>query len=135
MTSHVTPYLCAKGAADAITFYQEAFGATESYRLANADGSIGHAELVIGDSTIYLSDEAPQLGVFSPSTLKGNSCSFVIDVEDADVAVERAVAAGARIERPVTNAPYGRGGWVVDPFGHRWNLQTPNPNFNPEDMA
>ena len=136
MTSrHVTPYLCAKGAAAAIAFYEAAFGATERYRLPNADGTLGHAELTIGDTTIYLSDEAPSLGVFSPATLKGNSCSFVVDVDDADAAFARAVAAGATVERPVTDAPYGRGGWVVDPFGHRWSLQTPNPNFKPEDMA
>ena len=135
MHNHVTPYLCAKGAADAINFYGAAFGATEKYRLANADGTIGHAEIAIGDTAIYLSDEAPNLGVLSPLTLKGNSCSFVIEVDDADAAVERAVTAGARIERPVTDAPYGRGGWVVDPYGHRWNLETPNPEFKPEDMA
>lgn len=135
MSNHVIPYLCAKGASDAIAFYEQAFGAVEAYRLPNADGTLGHAEITIGDTTLFLSDEAPSLGVFSPATLKGNSCSFVVDVADADAAVARAVAAGATIERPVTDSPYGRGGWVVDPFGHRWNLMTPNASFRPEDMA
>ena len=131
----VTAYLCAKGAADAIAFYGRAFGAKELYRLENADGTIGHAEVEIGRTTVYVSDEAPQLGVLSPATLKGNSTSFVLDVDDCETAFQRAVDAGATVERPLTDNPYGRGGWVVDPFGHRWSIMTPNPNFTPEDMG
>ncbi|HYM16773.1 MAG TPA: VOC family protein [Dehalococcoidia bacterium] len=128
----VTAYLCAKGASDAIEFYKKAFGAKEQYRMANADGAIGHATLSIGDTTLYISDEAPQFGVFSPKSLKGNSCSFVLAVDDVDAAWGRAIGAGATVERPITDAPYGRGGWVVDPFGHRWNLMAENPGFKPE---
>jgi uncharacterized glyoxalase superfamily protein PhnB len=131
----VTAYLCAKGASDAIEFYKKAFGAKEHFRMANADGTLGHATISIGDTTLYISDEAPQLGVLSPSTLKGNSCSYVIDVDDVDAAWGRAIGAGARVERPITTAPHGRGGWVMDPFGHRWNLMTENPDFKPEEMA
>ncbi|HEY7801528.1 MAG TPA: VOC family protein [Dehalococcoidia bacterium] len=131
---HVTAYLCAKGAADAIAFYERAFGANELYRLENDDGTIGHAEIQIGQTTLYVSDEAPQLGVLSPATLKGNSTSFVLDVDDCDAAFQRAVDAGATVERPLADNPYGRGGWVVDPFGHRWSIMTSNPNFKPEDM-
>ena len=134
MTATVTAYLCAKGASDAIDFYERAFGAKERYRLPNPDGTLGHAEIEIGDTVLYLSDEAPALGVFSPSTLKGNSTSFVIDVPDCDAAFQRAVDAGATVERPMTDQPYGRSGWVVDPFGHRWSIMTGNPDFKPEDM-
>lgn len=134
MTATVTAYLCAKGASDAIDFYERAFGAKERYRLPNPDGTLGHAEIEIGDTVLYLSDEAPALGVFSPSTLKGNSTSFVLDVPDCDAAFQRAVDAGATVERPMTDQPYGRSGWVVDPFGHRWSIMTGNPDFKPEDM-
>jgi uncharacterized glyoxalase superfamily protein PhnB len=130
----VTAYLCAQGAADAIDFYKRAFGAKEQYRLTDEAGRIGHATISIGDTTLYISDEAPQLGVFSPATLKGNSCSFVLAVDDVDAAWGRAIGAGAKVERPITVAPYGRGGWLLDPFGHRWNLMTENPDFKPEDM-
>ena len=132
--TNVTPYLCASPAADAIDFYTRALGAKERYRIDNGDGRIGHAELDIGDSVIYLSDEWAEMGVLSPNALKGSSVSFVIDVPDADAAFQRAIDAGATVERPVTDAPYGRGGWLHDPFGHRWNIQTPNPDFKPEDM-
>jgi PhnB protein len=134
MTPTVTAYLTAKGAADAIEFYKEAFGAVERYRLPNADGSLGHAEITIGDTLIMLSDEAPQLGVLSPQTLKGSSVAFVLSVPDVDAVFARAVERGARVDRPIKDEPYGRGGWLYDPFGHRWSIMTPNPNFDPEKM-
>jgi PhnB protein len=133
----VTAYLCAKGAAAAIDFYTQAFGAVEKYRMGGMPGDedkIGHAEIAIGETTIMLSDEWPEGGVFSPTTLKGTSTSFVLDVGDADGAFQRAVDAGATVERPLKDEPYGRSGWLVDPFGHRWCINQPNPNFKPEDM-
>ncbi len=134
MTATVTAYLCAKGAPDAIDFYKRAFGAKERYRLPNADGTLGHAEIEIGNTVLYLSDEAPSLGVCSPATLKGSATSFVIDVPDCDVVFQRALDAGATVQRPIADQPYGRSGWLVDPFGHRWSIMTSNPDFKPEDM-
>ena len=130
----LTPYLCAKGASDAIEFYKKAFAAEEKYRITQDDGRVGHAELVIYGVVVYLSDEWPEMGVLSPTSLKGSSVSFVIDLDDVDAAFQRAVDAGARVERPIAEAPYGRGGWVIDPFGHRWNIMTGNADFNPDDM-
>ncbi|MGI8927792.1 MAG: VOC family protein [Tepidiformaceae bacterium] len=132
---HVTAYLCAKGAAQAIDFYTRAFDARETMRMDNPDGSVGHAEITIGATALMLSDEAPEFGVFSPATLKGSSTAFVLEVEDVDTAVKHAVDAGATLERPATDEPYGRIAWLVDPFGHRWSLHTTNPNFDPSQMA
>ena len=128
---HVTAYLCASPAADAIDFYRTAFGAEERYRLDNADGRIGHAEIAIGETVLLLSDEWAEHHVLSPKTLQGNSASFVLEVDDADAAFARAIEAGAAVERPVTDAPYGRGGWLMDPFGHRWSIMTSNPDRKP----
>jgi PhnB protein len=130
----VTTYFCAKGASDAIEFYKRAFGAEERYRIPNPDGTLGHAEITIGDTLLMLSDEWPRGNVYSPKTLNGSSVSFVVDVDDVDGAFQRALDAGATVERPIRDEPFGRGGWLVDPFGHRWNIMKPNPNFNPEDM-
>jgi PhnB protein len=130
----VTTYFCAKGASDAIEFYKKAFGAEEQYRIPNPDGTLGHAEIVIVGTTLFLSDEWPRGNVYSPTTLGGSSVSFVLEVDDVDAAFQRAVDAGASVERPIKDEPYGRGGWVTDPFGHRWNLLKSNPNFKPEDM-
>ncbi|MEX2246283.1 MAG: VOC family protein [Dehalococcoidia bacterium] len=131
---HVTAYLCADGAAEAIEFYKKAFGAEERARMAGPDGRIGHAEITIGATTLMLSDEWPEMGVRSPKSLNGYSVSFVLEVHDVDAAFKRAVDAGAKVERPLKDEPYGRGGWVIDPFGHRWSIMTSNPDFKPEDM-
>lgn len=131
---NVTAYLCVRGAAEAIDFYGRAFGADEQYVWRDESGRIGHAEIMIGETLLMLSDEWPEMQVLSPATLGGAGCAFVLSVEDVDAAWERALVAGAAVERPITEAPYGRGGWLHDPFGFRWHLTTPNPDFSPEDM-
>ena len=130
----VTPYICTKGAADAIEFYARAFGARERYRIPWEGGRIGHAEITIGDSLIMLSDEFPEMGVLSPLTLGGNSCSLSAEVQDVDAALQRALDAGATVQRPIADEPYGRSVWLVDPFGHRWHLLRPKRDFDPKDM-
>lgn len=129
----VSTYICVSNAVAAIDFYTRAFDAIERYRI-DGDGKIGHAELAIGNTVIMLSDEYPEIGVVSPGTLKGASTSFVLDIPDLDAAWKRALDAGATIQRPIEDNPYGRGGWVTDPFGYRWSIMTSNPDFNPEDM-
>jgi len=131
----VTTYICVKGASDAIEFYTKAFGAHERYRIPNDDGTLGHAEIEIGETTLMLSDEWAEAGVLSPMTLKGNSVSLVLSVDDADAAFERAIEAGAKVQRPIRDEPYGRGGWLVDPFGHRWNVLAPKADSTPEAMG
>ena len=130
----LTAYITAHDAAAAIDFYKRAFGAKEIYRI-DMDGRIGHAEVEIGESVLFISDEFPEMEVISPKTLGGSGCAFVLDMDDLDAAWERAIDAGATVQRPISEAPFGRGGWLKDPFGFRWNLMTPNPNFNPADMG
>jgi PhnB protein len=126
----VTAYLIVDDAAKALDFYREAFGATEIYRLPMPDGpgggeKIGHAEIQIGDTRLMLADEFPQMNALSPATRGGATASFMIYVEDADAAFDKAIRAGARADRPVTNEFWGdRIGTVVDPFGHKWSLAT-----------
>jgi PhnB protein len=122
----VTTYLCAKPAADAIDFYKRAFDAQEvGEKYAEDDGRIGHAEFRIGATGFYISDEAESLGVLSPTTLGGAGVSFSISVPDADAAYQRAVDAGATATRPLRDEVFGRSGWLVDPFGFRWNIVGP----------
>ena len=97
----VTPYLYVRDAARAIDFYSKAFGAIELYRLANPDGRIGHAEILIGTSRIMLADEFPEMNVKGPQSLEGTSVSFLIYVEDVDAQFDRAIAAGATVLRPL----------------------------------
>ena len=84
-----TPYLCVRGASDAIAFYAKAFGAVETSRLAGPDCRIGHAEIKIGDASLMLSDEYPEEGVRSPVTLLdpfGHRWFFATRKEDVSVA-------------------------------------------------
>jgi PhnB protein len=120
----VTPYLIVDGAEEAIRFYERAFGAIEMLRLPMG-GKIGHAEVRIGDSIVMLSDEWPDYGKLGPTSRGGATSSLMIYLEDVDAAFERAIAAGATLERPVEDQFYGdRSGTVTDPFGHSWTLST-----------
>jgi PhnB protein len=131
----VTPYLSVRGAADAIDFYTKIFGATERMRMPGPDGRIGHAELTIRDSVVMLSDEFPDMGVLSPQSLGGTPVTLSIYVDDVDTVIDRAVAAGATLDRPIEDRFYGdRSGQIVDPFGHRWSIATHVEDVPPDEM-
>jgi PhnB protein len=130
----VTPYLIVKGGAKALDFYKRAFGATVAVRMDDGD-RIGHAEIKIGDSVVMLADEHPEMGHKSPQTLGGSPISLLLYVRNVDKAVEQAVAAGAKVVRPVADQFYGdRTGGVEDPFGHHWYLATHVEDVTPEEM-
>jgi PhnB protein len=120
----VTPYLCAHDCAAALAFYAEAFGAVETERWTDDHtGKVGHAEFHIGDSVLFISDEWAEGGVFSPKHYGGAATAFTIEVPDVHAAVDRAVNAGATIQRPIGDSVPGLlGGWLTDPFGYRWNI-------------
>ena len=121
----VTPHLCCAGAADAIAFYSRAFGAVEQQRLPDPRGKLMHAEIKIGDSTVMLVDEFPEMGMLSPKSLKGSPVIIHLFVEDVDAFVARAVDAGAKVTMPVADMFWGdRYGTLEDPFGHRWSVAT-----------
>jgi PhnB protein len=131
----VTPYLIVKGAAQAIDFYKKIFGATEVMRMPGPDGRIGHAELSIGGSHIMLADEHPEMGHQSPLTLGNSPVSMLLYVEDVDSTVNRAVADGATILKPVADQFYGdRMGFIRDPFGHRWGIATHKEDLSEDEM-
>lgn len=130
-----TPYLCIKGATAALDFYKRAFGAVETMRIAAPGDTIGHAEIKIGDAPIMLADECPQMEFLSPKTLGGSPVLIHLYVPDVDAFVERAVAAGAKLTRPVEDQFYGdRGGKIEDPFGHSWYFATHKEDLSPEEL-
>lgn len=132
----ITPYLVVRGAAKAIEFYQTAFGATEVMRLEMQPGVIGHAEILIGDSHVMLSEEFPNMGFRSPESLGGTAVSLLIYVADADELFDRALMAGAKLVRPLVDQFYGdRSGMLADPFGHTWNIATHIEDVTPEEMS
>ena len=133
----VTASLTVSNAAEAIEFYKNALGAEEIMRMAGPDGKIGHAELKIGDSIIFLNDEMPG-GVGcprSPLTLGGTTGSVYLYVEDVDKSYERAVSAGGKSNMPVMDMFWGdRFGGFVDPYGHSWGLSTHKQDLSPEEI-
>jgi PhnB protein len=132
----VTPYLYLRNAAALIEFYKQAFGATEIFRMNGPDGLIGHAELQIGSSRIMLADESPAMKTHSPLHYGGPSSSFMLYVENVDEVVAQAVAAGARIVRPIADQFYGdRTGGIEDPSGQNWYVATHIKDVSPEELA
>ena len=130
-----TPYLIVEGAARALEFYKQAFGASELMRMPGPDGRVMHAEIRIGDSPIMLADEVPEMGYRGPQAYGGTSVSLMLYVEDVDAAFEKAVATGATVVRPLQNQFYGdRSGTVVDPFGHVWTLASHVEDVSPEEI-
>lgn len=132
----ITPYLTVRGADRAIDFYRRAFGAEELSRMNGPDGkTVMHAELKIGDSRFFLSDEVPGMDCRSPETLGGSPSGIYLYVRDVDETFRKAVAAGATVKHPLEDMFWGdRTASVQDPYGHKWDLATRREDVSPEEM-
>ncbi len=125
MSQVITPYLCVHDATASLDWYRDHFGATVS-NVIPWEGRVGHAEIDVAGAVFYLSDEAPQLGVVAPARDGSQTAvSIVLQVAAVEQFVERAHAGGAVVQRPIEEAHGMRSAWIVDPFGHRWNVGTP----------
>ena len=130
-----TPHLICSGAARAIEFYKSVFGATEMFRMMQPDGRLGHAELRIGDSVIMMADEFPELGARSPQHYGGSPVSILLYFDDVDAVFNRAVAAGAKVLKPLQDQAYGdRNATLTVPFGHQWTVATHIEDVSPEEI-
>ncbi len=131
----VFAYLRLRDAGRAIAYYRDAFGATEKLRLTEPGGRIGHAELVLGGTTIMLSDAYPEMNLVGPQPLGGASSSIHLHVDDCDALLAKAVALGGTLVRPAADHFYGeRSGTVRDPFGHEWNIGHAIEEVTPAEM-
>jgi PhnB protein len=129
-----SPRLTFKDVAKAIDFYTDAFGAKELMRFETLSG-IPHAEIMIGDSLVLLCDEWPEGGRYSAQTSGSSPVSMRVQVPDVDEFVKHAVAAGAKLERPVSNQFYGyREGVVLDPFSYSWSVFKVIEEMSVEEM-
>ena len=133
----VTPHLTMAGAAAAVEFYQQAFGAEEIVRMAAPDGKLMHVEIKIGDSFLMLTDEFPEMGgSLGPKALGGSPVTITLYVPDVDAVVARAAKAGAKVTMPVSDQFWGdRYGQLEDPFGHRWAVATHKEELTPEEIG
>jgi PhnB protein len=123
----LTPYVIVRGVAPFIDFLEEAFGAVERFRVPNEDGTIGHAEVWLGNRVLMMFDgreEWPE----TPSFL-------TLYVDDCDAVHQRALQAGATEVTPLsTNAWGDRGSRIRDLFGNLWWIQTHVEDVSEEEM-
>lgn len=130
-----TPYLTIRGAAKAIDFYKQAFGAKELFRMPGPEGKIVHAEILIGNSHVMLSDESSATETKAPQTLNGTTQGIFLYVEDVDSWFKQAAKAGAKESMPLQDMFWGdRFGKLTDPFGHKWMLASHIEDVSPEEM-
>ncbi|MDR7419623.1 MAG: VOC family protein [Armatimonadota bacterium] len=119
----VTPYLALSDAAAAIDWYKKAFGARELSRMPAPNGKIMHAEIMIGDSRVMLSDVFPGSDVQHPRAVGTTTTNLLLYHRDVDKLWHQAIAAGATVTMPLDNQFWGdRYGKLADPFGHSWAL-------------
>ena len=129
------PYIIVNGASRAIDFYKAAFGATELVRLADPRGKVMHAEIRIGNATLMLADEFPEMGYRSPESLGGSPVLLLLYVEDVDAIFAKAIAGGATETMAVADQFDGdRRGTLTDPFGHVWLLATKKEEVSIEEL-
>lgn len=131
----ITPHLVCAGAGEAMELYKRAFGAEELMRLSTPDGQFMHGSLRIGDSPVMLANESAACGAQGPRSLNGTPVTIHLFVEDADIVVAGAVAAGATLVMPLTEMFWGdRYGVVEDPWGHRWSVATHVADLTPDQI-
>ena len=138
----IVPHLVVRNAAEALSFYQDAFAATILYRSPSPSGVGEHIHLRLWDSLVQLSTEEPAQTslrvegalLASPETLSGSTCVFQIGVPNVDAAYKRAIDHGASPALPPTDMFWGdRYGWIRDPFGHVWALSAVQEVLSPEE--
>ena len=132
----LTPYLTIDGAAEAIEYYKQAFGAEEVSRMPGPDGkTVMHAEIKIGNSKVMMSDAFPDWGVVGPKAIGGTASGLLIYVPNVDEVFDRAVSLGATVKMPVADQFWGdRYGKLEDPFGHSWSIATHIKELTGEEM-
>jgi PhnB protein len=126
----VTPYLVVDGAEKVLDFVKQVFGAEERMRMDNPDGTIGHAEVTIGDSVVMTADAShSDQGRHMPGVLN-------VYVDDVDKTYRQAIEAGATSLREPTDQFYGdRSSGVQDAVGNQWWISTHVEDVSPEEMA
>ena len=128
--------LTVKDASTALEFYSRALDAKEVFRMQAPDGGIGHAEFTIGNTNIYISDEAPGWHAYAMAEGATASCLFAIATDDCDQSYERALKEGTDPLNPPEDQFWGiRSAMVKDPFGYRWSFGQRIEEVGPEEIA
>lgn len=131
----INAYIIVKDARTAMDFYAKAFGGQVGCAMTAPDGSVTHGEVVIGNSTLMLSQENLQWGMKSAETIGGSPVSLHVYVEDCDAVFKQAIEAGCTEIMPVTDMFWGdRYGKVIDPYGFQWGVATHTEDLTEEEL-
>jgi PhnB protein len=129
------PYLNVNDGIGAVEFYKKAFGASERMRILRKDGKLAHAELKIGEATIMLRDEMPEIHFLSPQSVGGTPLEILIYVSDVEALVKQASAVGAKVVAPTKEQFHGDLMAILeDPFGHAWFFATRILDLSPDEL-
>lgn len=121
MNSELHPKLLVSDADAAIDFYTRALGAALSFRAADDQDVVNHAELTLRSAVFALAQSVPEWGWHDPRSVGGSPVLITAHVADPDATADRMVRLGAELVIPIENRSYGkRQGRVKDPFGHLW---------------
>ena len=135
--STVTTRLVLDDAAAAIDFYARAFGAVRrDDPHFDPDGKVVHAEIMIGDSVLFVTDESGDGNGVAPGAVGGQVTAILaLSIPNVDEVWAQAVAAGCEVVYPLADQFYGdRGGRLRDPFGHQWMLSTHIEDVDREEL-
>ena len=122
MTS-IQPELWVENADEAVRFYKAAFGAEVLHRVGEGDDIV--AQLGVGDAAFWVAPTSTQMKRLSPRAIDGATSRTLLVVEDPEIVVRQAVAAGATESSPVRNEHGWLLGRIIDPFGHEWEIGVP----------
>jgi len=124
----VTPYLTVRGAEKVIEFLKQAFGAKLSHdAIKRPDGSIMHAQVIIGDSRVMIAEENEMA--------KATTSTLYLYVPNVDIAYQLALKAGGKTVMEPSDMFYGdRSGGVKDPSGNSWFIATHKEDVAPQEL-
>jgi len=120
----ITPFLVVHNAGKALDFYRAAFGAQVLDKADMPDGKLT-SKIGIEGAELFVGDEEPEFGNFSPTTIGGSAVRIILTVGDPDAVFTRALETGATQICPVTTEESWRIGKLKDPFGHIWEIGHP----------
>ncbi len=127
--------LTVNDSAAALDFYTQALGAKELYRMPDPNGGIAHAEFMIGNTHMYMSDASDEWHAYPMAEGTKASCLFSIQTESCDTAYDQAVEAGGEsLNQPETQFWGMRTAMIVDPFGYRWSFSELVEELSAEEM-
>jgi len=128
--------LTVKDTSAALDFYTRAFGAEELFRMPTPDGGIGHAEFMLGNTRMFISDESEEWHAYAMQEGTTASSLLAILADSCDESYKQAIEAGGEgLSDPQTQFWGMRTAIIKDPFGYRWSFRELIEEVSPEEMA